>query len=295
MMTAFKHDEFSYRYPHNVYGHVPGSHSGSSLGTGDRFAGFADLFDYPDPRRIDIRASVRNNMANGGISANDRWLVRRFQQRSTVTLWLLADMSKSMSVSNVNHQRLANLAHMIAHSAIGLGDKFALAGFDSHWRQDISIMPTRQRNMSTIAADLIEQAAPASAPGSEGLIEAANMISSPHAMVFLASDFCCDISIIEKTLRKLSHYTVIPIVWQHDDVDHLPSHAGWTEMRDAETGQHHAVWMRPTMKKRWQSAMDEHFEKLSTCFMRHRIRPLLVDGEVTGEQLTHYFMGMKKS
>lgn len=294
-MSDVTHDEFHYRYPHNIYGHVPGAHSGTSLGTGDRFAGFADLFDYPDPRRLDIRASLRANLSSGSVSDNERWLVRRYQQRSSVTLWLLADMSNSMAVSNVNHVRLANLAHMVAHSAIGLGDRFAMAGFDADWRQDVSVMPTRQRSMPTIAADMISKAKPATAPGSEGLIHAANMITSPHAMVFLASDFCCDLSIIENTLRKLAHYTVVPIVWRHDDVDHLPSHAGWTEMRDAETGQHRTIWMRPSMKKRWQTSMNEHFEQLSACFMRHRIRPLFVEGDVSGEQLTQYFMGMKKS
>ena len=237
-------DEFNYRYPHNAFGHVPGAHSGTSLGTGDRFAGFADLFDYPDPRRLDLRASLRANMTEAG----NRWLVRRYQQRSSITLWMLADLSRSMAISNVNHEHLANLTHLIAHSAIGLGDRFALAGFDSDWRQDVSIMPTRQRSMPLIAADMIRDATPATSAGLEGLLLAANMITSSHAMVFLASDFCCDISLIDKTLRQLSRYTVIPIVWKHDDIDHLPSVAGWTEMRDAETGQRRSVWMRSGIK-----------------------------------------------
>lgn len=284
-------DEFSYRFPNNVFGHIPGAHTGSSLGAGDRFAGFADLFDYPDPRRLDIRASLRSNMANAG----NRWLVRRYQQRSSITLWLLADMSKSMSISSVNHGYLANLAQMIAHSAISLGDRFAMAGFDSDWRQDISIMPTTQRSMPTLAADMIRNAESALNPGVEGLIDAANVITSSHAIVFLASDFCVDISLVERALRQLSHFTVIPIVWQHHDVDYFPSHAGWTEMRDSETGQHRSVWMRPSMKKNWQQSMTNHFEQLSACFMHHRVKPLFVDGEVTGEQLTRYFAGLKRA
>lgn len=280
-------DEFNYRYPHNVFGHVPGAHSGTSLGTGDRFAGFADLFDYPDPRRLDLRASLRANMTGAG----NRWLVRRYQQRSPVTLWMLADLSRSMAISNVNHENLANLAHLIAHSAIGLGDRFALAGFDSDWRQDVSIMPTRQRSMPLLAADMIRDAVPATAAGVEGLLSAANMITSSHAMIFLASDFCCDIALIDKVLRQLSRYTVIPIVWKHDDANHLPSHAGWAEMRDAETGSRHSIWMRSGTKKRWEQSMSAHFEQLTACFMKHRLRPLFADGTVTGEQLTHYFLG----
>jgi len=51
--------------------------------------------------------------------------------------------------------------------------------------------------------------------------------------------------------------------------------------------------MRPSIKKRWKQTMDEHFEQLTACFMRHRVRPLFTDGDVTGEQLTNYFLGRK--
>ncbi len=295
MMKPIQPQEFSYRFPDKVFGHVPGSHNGTALGSGDRFAGFADLFDYPDPRRLDVRASLRNNIADLALSQQERWLVRRYQQRSSITLWLLADLSRSMTVSSISNERVARLAHMIAYSAIGLGDRFAMAGFDASWRKDVSIMPTQQRSMPDVAAEKIMAAALPSAPGAEGLVAAAELITSARAMVFLASDFCCDIDLVERTLRKLAHYTVVPIVWQHDEVDHLPSHAGWTETRDSETGQRHSIWIRPGIKKRWQQQLDEHFEKLTACFMRYRVQPLFVSGEVTPQQLTQYFSAMKKS
>ena len=287
--------EFVYRFPDKVFGHVPGAHSGTALGSGDRFAGFADLFDYPDPRRLDIRASLRSQMSDTSLGQTQRWLVKRYQQRASITLWLLADISRSMSVASVNHERLARLAHMIAHSAIGLGDRFAMAGFDAEWRQDVTIMPTTQRSMPAFAAEQIMSAEAPQAPGADGLFHAADLINNKRAMVFLASDFCFDLSVVERSLRKLSQYTVIPIIWRHDDVDHFPSHAGWAETRDAETGQRHSVWMRPGIKKRWQQRMDEHFSQLSECFMRYRIRPLFVEGDITPQQLTEYFYAMKRS
>lgn len=287
--------DFTYRFPDKVFGHVPGAHAGTALGSGDRFAGFADLFDYPDPRRLDIRASLRHQAADVTQQQNQRWLVKRYQQRASITLWLLADISRSMSVASVNHERIAKLAHMIAHSAIGLGDRFAMAGFDSQWRQDVTIMPTTQRSMPAYAVEQLMNAAPPSEPGAEGLVHTADLINNKRAMVFLASDFCFDLSLVEKSLRKLSQYTVIPIVWRHDDVDHFPSHAGWAETRDAETGQRHSVWMRSGIKKRWQQQMDDHFAKLSECFLRYRIRPLFVEGDITPQQLTEYFYSMKQS
>lgn len=288
-MSENRQDEFNYRYPHKVYGSLPGVHHGKSLGTGDSFAGFADLFDYPDPRRLDLRATIRENMATGG----DGYLVRRYQQRSPITLWMMADLSQSMAISNVNHDQLAKLTQLVAHSAIGLGDRFGLAGFDSGLRQDVHMMPTRQRSMPSIAADMIRDADAATSAGVDGMIHAANMITSSHAIVFLASDFCCDLDVINKVLRQLSRYIVVPVVWKHDDVNHLPSHAGWTEMCDSETGERRSVWMRPSIRKRWKKTMDDHFEQLTACFMRHRVRPLFTDGDITGEQLTDYFLGRK--
>ena len=280
-------DEFRYRYPHKVYGSLPGVHHGKSLGTGDSFAGFASLFDYADPRRLDLRASLRDNLSTG----RDDYLVRRYQQRSPITLWLLADLSRSMTLSHNDHEQVANLAQLVAHSAVSYGDRFGLAGFDADVRHDVYMMPARQRSMPQIAADMIRDAEPAKQAGVGGLIHAANMITNSNAIVFLASDFCCSIAEIDRTLRQLSRYTVVPVVWNHDDVNHLPSHAGWTEMRDSETGARHSVWMRPSVKKRWQKTMDDHFEQLTECFMRHRVRPLFTDGHVTGEQLTNYFLG----
>jgi len=282
-----RQDEFNYRYPHKVYGSLPGVHHGKSLGTGDSFAGFADLFDYPDPRRLDLRATIRDNMASG----SNNYLVKRYQQRSPITVWMMADLSQSMAISNVNHEQLANLTQLVAHSAIGLGDRFGLAGYDEGLRHDVHMMPTRQRSMPMIAADMIRDAEPASAAGVDGLLHAANMITSSHAIVFIASDFCCDLDVVDKVLRQLSRYTVVPVVWKHDDVNHLPSHAGWTEMCDSETGERRSVWMRPSIKKRWKKTMDDHFEQLTACFMRHRVRPLFTEGEVSGEQLTNYFLG----
>ena len=66
--------EFHYRLPMRAGGSRPGSHPGSSFGAGQEFAMHARLFDHPDPRRIDLRASMRAIPAE--------WLVR-----VTLLLW----------------------------------------------------------------------------------------------------------------------------------------------------------------------------------------------------------------
>src|SRR6202051_141067 len=65
--------EFHYRLPMRAGGSRPGSHPGSSFGAGQAFAMHARLFDHPDPRRLDLRASLRAIPAE--------WLVRVHFQR----------------------------------------------------------------------------------------------------------------------------------------------------------------------------------------------------------------------
>ncbi|MGC2040842.1 MAG: MxaS protein, partial [Paraburkholderia caledonica] len=73
--------EFHYRLPMRSSGFRPGSHRGSSFGAGQEFAMHGRLFDYPDPRRIDLRASVR--------AARSEWLVRVHLQRAAVPVQVL--------------------------------------------------------------------------------------------------------------------------------------------------------------------------------------------------------------
>jgi hypothetical protein len=66
-------------------------------------------------------------------------------------------------------------------------------------------------------------------------------------------------------------------------------------MRDAETGQNRSVWMRKSIRNNLQQARRQHFEQLSECFLSKRIQPIFVNGEVTGEMLSRYFLTIKKS
>jgi uncharacterized protein (DUF58 family) len=79
---------FHYRMPHRVSGQRPGSHRGSSLGAGQEFVTHMNLYDRPDPRRLDLRASVRN--------LRQEWLVRVSRQRVGVSVQVVVDVSASM-------------------------------------------------------------------------------------------------------------------------------------------------------------------------------------------------------
>ena len=56
---------------------------------GIEFAGHSNLIDYPDPRRIDIRQSMRDPL--------EQIYVRIFNQRSTTPVMVVTDLSSSMN------------------------------------------------------------------------------------------------------------------------------------------------------------------------------------------------------
>ena len=53
-------ETFDYHINWKSRGHHPGQHKSDQRGMGIEFAGHATLIDYPDPRRIDIRQTMRD-------------------------------------------------------------------------------------------------------------------------------------------------------------------------------------------------------------------------------------------
>jgi uncharacterized protein (DUF58 family) len=63
---------------------------------GIEFAGHSNLIDYPDPRRIDIRQSMRDPL--------EQIYVRIFNQRSTTPVMVVTDLSSSMNYGQKKKQ-----------------------------------------------------------------------------------------------------------------------------------------------------------------------------------------------
>ena len=82
-------EEFHYRLPGRISGQRPGSHRGSSVGAGQEFVTHLSLYDRPDPRRLDLRASLRT-------LRDDDWLVRVNRQRAGTAVRAIVDVSASM-------------------------------------------------------------------------------------------------------------------------------------------------------------------------------------------------------
>jgi len=140
---------FDYHISWKSKGKHPGRHKSNQRGMGIEFAGYTTLLSYPDPRRIDIRQSIRDPL--GEI------YVKMFNQRSATPVMIVCDLSASMNFGGKNKKinLAAEVAQSIAHSAIDRHDALGLVGFDDEIREDwLAPISFRSQHAMTLINEL---------------------------------------------------------------------------------------------------------------------------------------------
>src|SRR5215472_15625165 len=126
--------EFHYRLPNRVRGHRPGSHPGLTSGAGQEFVSHVSLYERPDPRRLDLRSSLR--------SLRDEWLVRVNRQRAGVSVYAVVDSSASMSFGvGSKVQVVDDFLESLGLSTFRTGDALGMLAFDSRERPELFVPP----------------------------------------------------------------------------------------------------------------------------------------------------------
>ncbi|WP_233806621.1 DUF58 domain-containing protein [Paraburkholderia sp. HP33-1] len=296
--------EFHYRLPMRAAGARPGSHPGSSFGAGQQFAMHGRLFDYPDPRRLDLRASLR--------AARDEWLVRVHLQRVAVPVLAIVDVSASMQFGT--HQTklrvAADFVEALGHSAFRVGDRLGMLAFDRGERDDL-FMPARTgRGTGTLLASMLrecssDRAEPGADPAAvraagpqangacvEALRRCAIRVAGRKALVFVVSDFHWPLSQLPPVLDMLVHACVVPmVVWDEAEIT-PPRHASLLAVNDAESGEERRVWLSRGMRERWRDGVARRREELGAVFGARGMRPFYVEGGFDPEAMSRYFLEM---
>ena len=170
-------------------------HPGIEAGGGLEPLGHGTLLEGSDTRRLDLLASLRDPLR--------RLLVRRYRQRASIRLHVLADLSASIGFRG-RGDRIETLAHLVSalgYSAGRAGDAFAFIGCDEGVRDEFVLPPTRVTGAWIEIAARLEAFTP-NGKGSEGLIEALPMIGGQRSMVFLASDFHFPLGLLGRTAHR---------------------------------------------------------------------------------------------
>lgn len=292
--------EFHYRLRHVAGGRRPGAHPASSLGGGHLMAGHARLFDIPDPRRIDLRASLRD--------ARREWLVRTHRQRAATPLHAVVDVSASMSFGAPASklERVADFVESMGNSAFHAGDSAGLIGFDAAGRP-VFDMPARHGRgighalagcLRTLAVDRVavgrepvgRGARGARGNPGSGLQSAIERLADREGLVFLVSDFQWHLDVLGGVLERLHRASVVPVVvWDRAEIE-PPAATGLLGVTDAETGRGRALWVGTSLRARWRERVALRRHEIETLFAAHDRRPFYLLDEFDPTALSHYFL-----
>lgn len=277
--------EFRYRSPHRVAGQRTGTHAGLGLGAGLEFLTHLSLYERPDPRRLDLRASIA--------SLQSDWLVRVNRQRAAMTVRLLVDVSASMRFGAPGKlEVVAAFVRSLGHSAFRVGDAVGLVAFDSAERAELRVAAWRHRDMGEMLADLLLRSE-GGAGGIEGLQEAAMLLAGRSGIVFLVSDFHWPLAGLDDVLGMLRPAFVVPLVVWDPAETQPPAGDGLALLRDAESGRYGSYWLRPALRTRWREAVAARRVELQQLFGAHGLRPFWLHGGFDAEALTDHLCGVQ--
>lgn len=274
--------EIHYRLASAVRGHFPGRHRSTRGEGGFEFRGHATLIDAPDPRRLDLHASLRDPFGN--------WIVRLHRERKSIPVTMVADLSASMSFAGA-HPKLgvmADFAESLSWSAWRNADSFGFIGCDTAVRETMLLPQTRVRGAgSRIASEL--RAMRPDGRSSQGLLAAHRYLTRQRALVFLLSDFHLPLAFVSAVLDSLAAHDVVPVVlWDALEFG-LSAARGFAQVVDPETGRGRLVWWRPALRRQWQAQQQARRDALCALFHSHRLRPLFVEGGFHADAVTRHF------
>ncbi len=277
--------EFHYRLRERVRGHRPGSHASVSFGPGQEFMSHMRLYDRPDPRRLDLRASLRDVRGD--------WLVRVTRQRASIVVHALVDVSRSMDFGarRSKLEIVAEFLESLGLSAFRAGDAAGLLAFDERERTDLFVPARVSRGIGSVMASKLRTCRTRAAPSRlAGLEEAVSHLAGKEGLVFIVSDFHWPLDGLSAVLDVLAHAVVVPVViWDPAEIE-PPAANGIAWLEDSESGAQRTLWLRPALRARWREAVLRRREQLERIFEAHGLQGFYLQGRFDPEALSRYFV-----
>ncbi|MES1952508.1 hypothetical protein S4A8_16697 [Salinisphaera sp. S4-8] len=282
--------EFIYRVPWPARGMRPGMHISRRAGMGQLFSGYASLLDYPDPRRLDLRASVRDPFG--------MLYTRVYRQRSAINVIVVADLSASMRFAD-KQRFVIDCVDSVARSAHSGGDAFGFVGIGQAASRGRGNAPThreafywpasfRRGGVDDILGRLAEPLPLGAAVDDEPAL--AERLPQRRALVFLVSDFHWSTERLARILAQLAGHDVVPVVvWDAREYADLPRR-GLVHLVDPEAGRRRTLWMRPALADKWRAAYAERRAELTRRFTRNGRAPLFAGRQFSANAFTDYFL-----
>lgn len=282
-MTGFNEiKEFSYHIGWRNRGRHPGRHASTQRGMGMEFIGHTTLVAYPDPRRIDLRQTIRDPM--------EQVYVRLFNQKSATPVFAICDMSGSMNFGAKTRKirRAADIVESIARSASRNADPFGFVGFDDIVREDWISTASFKSQRAIELMERLKEHHPQMVSGN-GVADVWRYLPRERSLVFMVSDFHMPLKQLEEALANLLKHHIVPVVlWDADEYTSLPEF-GITAVTDPESGIKRTLFLRKEYRDRIIAAFEARREAIYKLFMQFDMPPFFVEGEFDADALTEYF------
>lgn len=282
-MTGFNEiKEFSYHIGWRNRGRHPGRHASTQRGMGMEFIGHTTLVAYPDPRRIDLRQTIRDPM--------EQVYVRLFNQKSATPVFAICDMSGSMNFGAKTRKirRAADIVESIARSASRNADPFGFVGFDEIVREDWISTASFKSQRAIELMERLKEHHPQMVSGN-GVADVWRYLPRERSLVFMVSDFHMPLKQLEEALANLLRHHIVPVVlWDADEYTALPEF-GITAVTDPESGVKRSLFLRKEYRDRIIAAFEARREAIYKLFMQFDMPPFFVEGEFDADALTEYF------
>jgi uncharacterized protein (DUF58 family) len=271
-------------------------HAGATLtahhGNGSDFAGFASLLACPDPKRIDIRASVR--------TVPRQWLVRTYLERAAVRVYAIVDVSSSMFFQGEANmrQQVTEFVSSLAWSANRQGDAFGMRAADEHeqlaWQVLASFQPGTAQAVAQQITRCWQQAESrniADGRSAHAMSEIMMSLGPQRALVFLISDFYWSEALLQQTLQAGQHHDVVPVVLRdRAATTGLPAF-GWARLRDMETGEERSWMLRRGLHQQIADHAAQQTQALNTRLLKAGTRsPLWLSPGWRAEDVSRHLM-----
>ncbi len=261
----------------------PGAFRGIHSGPGERFRTSVPLHARADPRRLDVRATLRDPL--GGV-----W-VRDFEQQSALKVIVLADVSASMGYVG-RHDKMEQVRRIgiaLARTAWRNGDAFGFHAAGERPHAGLTLPAHLNRGAGEWLDRKLAQHI-ASGTSARGLLEVTAQLPQRRALVFLVSDFHWPAGDLDAVFARLAHHAVVPVVlWDPAETQAVHRH-GIAVVRDMESGARRFVWLRPGLIDALRSRRSRREDELRRLCARFGSTPFFVRDRFDPLALTRYFL-----
>lgn len=294
VQAAFEPHQFFYPVPWRAHSYHAGATLTKHHGNGTDFAGYASLLACPDPKRIDIRASVRTQP--------QQWLVRTYLERAAIHVYAIVDVSSSLFFQGPSaqdlQQRLTRFVASLAWSVTRQGDGFGMHAASDHLPGSLQRLPSFQpgtaQQVHGLLNDYWQQARSSGADHghtASALPAAIEAIGPRRALVFLISDFFWPESLLQATMRAAQPHDVVPVVLRDASAFEALPAFGWARLRDMETGQERSWLLRRKLRTQIAADAAQQTQSLNLGLVKAGARsPLWLAPDWRAEDVSRHLM-----